>query len=203
MSTLAKLDRGLALVEASADGVLPSEFRIFAAGINKSTKGDYLYTPESEALVMQCFAAEGVDLPIDLNHDMVTDEPMIARADAGDARGWFRPEPRSGELWAIGVTWTPDGADRLTCKKQRYISPCFLHDDTGLIVQLINVAICARPAFLNAPPLVAAKKSTCAFDAVDRKYISTIADPRVRAKLWKAFTDGSYQTKSGNRSAKK
>jgi hypothetical protein len=64
---------------------------------------------------------------------------------------------RNGELWAVDVTWTPDGERRLREKTQRYISPLFRRDKkTGRILRLLNVALVSMPATNDAQPLVAA-----------------------------------------------
>lgn len=103
---------------------------------------------------MAVYTRAGVDLPIDLEHESL-DIPL--RSDSRDARGWFKLEIRNGELWAVNVRWTPDGARRLSEKTQRYISPAFYTDEEGRVVELINVALCAMPATYEAPPLVASK----------------------------------------------
>lgn len=94
---------------------------------------------------------------IDLEHQALN-AGSPAEPDARDARGWFRLDLRpDGSLWAVGVTWTPDGAQRLSEKRQRYISPAFTVDpDTSRITSIINAAIVAIPATHDTPALVAA-----------------------------------------------
>ena len=53
--------------------------------------------------------------------------------------------------------WTQDGAQRLTNKTQRYVSPAFEADvKTKRIEKLFNIAITALPATHRTPALVAA-----------------------------------------------
>lgn len=92
---------------------------------------------------------------VDLEHQALGDPH---RADSADARAWFSLELRAGELWAVDVQWTPDGARRLAEKTQAYISPAFLADDSGRVTSLINVALVAMPATHHAAPLVAASR---------------------------------------------
>lgn len=147
--------RAFAFDVASGD-TLPTEFRIFTAGVNESSKGRTLFDDEAAAAVMAAYQKHGADLMIDLEHDAAG--PAM-RSDSHDARGWFRLEMRNGELWAVDVRWTPDGARRLTEKTQRYISPLFLQSKkTGRVVDLLNVALCAAPAMHDAPALVAASR---------------------------------------------
>jgi hypothetical protein len=149
----------LSAISVGGDNSLPTEIRLFKAGINKTSKGDFLFDAEAAASVMADYTARGVDIMFDLNHDSLDDDALATRADAGDARGWCKLELRAGELWAVGITWTPDGAERLTSKKQRYTSPAFSYSkDTRRIVSLENVAIVASPATFGAQQLVAADR---------------------------------------------
>ncbi len=139
------------------NGELPTEFRIFKAGLNESSKGPALFDAEAAALVMAKYAKQGVDLMIDLEHESVVEKAL--RPDSRDARGWFKLALRDGELWAVDVRWTPDGEERLRSKKQRYISPVFdrlIKNDRVIFV--LNAALCAMPAMYHAPALVAASK---------------------------------------------
>lgn len=133
----------------------PTEFRIFKAGENPTTKGVFLFDEAAAQSVMVAYQAQGVECMIDLEHQALGD---ANRADSADARGWFKLELRGGDLWATGVRWTADGARRLSEKTQRYTSPAFLADEHGQISELINVALVAMPATHQAAPLVAANK---------------------------------------------
>jgi hypothetical protein len=154
-----------AALDVGAGDPLPTEFRIFAAGWNETTKGRALFDAEAAASVMAAYTAHGVDLVIDLNHDSLDRNALAMRADASDARGWFKLELRAGELWAVDVRWTPDGERRLREKTQRYISPAFAESkhlgmpDDARPRKLANAALCAAPATHNAPALVAASAS--------------------------------------------
>jgi len=121
------------------------------------TKGTFQFTAASAAAIMAEYERCGVDMVVDLNHEMVVGEAK--RPDSADARGWFKLEVRAGELWAVDVRWTPDGARRLADKTQRYISPAFgVNSKTGEIVDLVNCALVAMPSTHDAPALVAASK---------------------------------------------
>lgn len=106
---------------------------------------------------MAAYTAQGVDCMLDLEHLALGD---LSRPDASDARGWFKLAVRSGELWAVDIKFTTDGARRLAEKTQRYTSPAFLADEHGRISELINVALVAMPATHQAAPLVAAARKT-------------------------------------------
>lgn len=143
-------------LEVDVSAALPTEFRLFVPGWNDTENGRYLFDDEAAASVMAAAAKWGVDLMIDLEHQAL-DPFAPPEPTARDARGWFRLELRDGELWAVGVTWTEDGARRLTEKRQRYVSPAFSVDpETSRITSIINVAIVAIPATHGTPALVAA-----------------------------------------------
>jgi phage I-like protein len=142
----------LAFADPSA---LPTEFRIFRAGANPSTKGTVIFDDAAAASVMAAYSTQGVDLPLDLEHQSL-DAPI--RPDSTDARGWFKLEVRNGELWAVDLRLTPDGTRRLSEKTQKYTSPAFYTDEKQHVTELINVALVAMPATHQAAPLVAASK---------------------------------------------
>lgn len=145
----------VALAIAVADAP-PTEFRIFAAGENATTKGTFLFDEQSAKTVMSAYKAHGIDVMIDLEHLSLEDSQESRNFDP-DARGWCRLELRNGELWAVAVSWTPDGDARLRDKRQRYISPAFETDpETKRVTRVLNIAITALPATDKLQPLVAA-----------------------------------------------
>lgn len=148
----------VALALSLAVDTPPSEFRIFSAGLNTTSKGDFLFDEKAAREVMADYRAHGVDVMIDLEHLSVADPDRSVNFDP-DARGWCKLEVRNGELWATQVSWTPDGEARLREKRQRYISPVFGFDkQTRRVSQILNIAITALPATDNLDPLVAASR---------------------------------------------
>jgi phage I-like protein len=161
----------LVLSKETGDGSveLPTEFRIFGAGMNETSQGSFLFDELAARSVMAEFQRAGVDLMIDLNHESL-DEPT--RPDSHDARGYCKLEVRGGELWAVDVKWSPDGARRLRERSQKYVSPAVLRDkETKRVQHVLNVALVAMPATYNAQPLVAASrvfKSGSALEALSK-----------------------------------
>lgn len=133
----------------------PTEFRLFKSGRNDTLKGSFVFDATAASLVMGAARAHGVDYAIDLEHLSLDTE---SKNFDPDARGWFQLEVRNGELWAVNVRWTPDGARRLSEKTQRYISPAFRTDSLGRITEILNVALVAMPATHNATALIAASR---------------------------------------------
>lgn len=137
----------------------PSEIRLFVAGWNESEKGRFLFDEAAATATMAAYEAHGIDRMFDLEHLSLEDPETSANYDP-DARAWCKLELRDGELWAVGITWTDDGAERLRSKKQRYVSPAFLYDSDRRVTKLFNVAITALPATHGTPALVAARAPT-------------------------------------------
>lgn len=143
-------------LSVSDSGELPSEFRIFRAGENTSTKGDRVFDEKAAAMVMAAYEKHGADLPLDLEHLSINPE---ARHFNSDAMAWFKLELRDGELWAVDVKWTDEGARRLKAKSQRYISPAFFSEKKSRrITELLNVALTSLPATDGLDALIAASR---------------------------------------------
>jgi phage I-like protein len=146
---------GARSVEIAIDGDKPpTEFRLFKAGENETTKGVFIFDAKAAEMVLAAAQQRGgVDYPIDLEHLSLDED---SRNFDPDARGWFKLAVRNGELWAVDVRWTPDGMRRLSERTQRYVSPAFLTDDEGRVSEVVNVALVAMPATHGTPALVAA-----------------------------------------------
>lgn len=147
----------------------PSSFRIFRRGSNSTRKGAVLFDDAAARAVMADYRTHGTDIAIDLEHLSLDPD---ARHHDPDARGWCRLEVRGGELWAVDVRWTADGAERLRARRQRYISPAFQRGSDGRPRSLHNIAITSTPATDEAPALVAASA---------RAPVRRLSDTAVRA----------------------
>jgi hypothetical protein len=134
---------------------------------------------------MSAYRKWGVDLSIDLEHNMLSSAPSPDPT-AKDARGWCKLELRpDGSLWAVDVRWTPDGIARLSEKRQRYVSPAFEIDETSSrVTKMINVAITAIPATHDTPALVAAS------------YGAGCMDPKIVQQALEALKSGDTQAAS-------
>lgn len=139
-------------LDLGADGKLPTEVRLFRRGANSTRKGVYVFDDAAAELTMAAYAEHGVDVMVDLEH--LSLDPDAPNYDP-DARAYGRLELRDGELWLVGINWTPDGADRVSTRKQRFVSPAFDVDDQGRVILIFNVAITAQPATDFAMPLAA------------------------------------------------
>lgn len=175
----------LARLAVAVDGEdLPSEFRIFRAGKNETANGDFVFDEEAASRTMAAYRAHGVDLMIDLEH--LSTDPDHGNFDP-DARGWCGLELRDGELWAVNVRWTEDGAKRLREKRQRYVSPTFTYDrDSRRVDVLHNIALTALPATHHAAALMAARQQRHDKARAEHRGNMADVDPKTLAAVMKA-----------------
>lgn len=147
--------RGVVALDAGL-AKLPTEFRLFARGTNRTKKGDFLFDDAAAKAVQRNADTWGLadGYSLDYQHDALNAAiPGHERI----AAGWFKPEVRNGELWATNVRWTPRAAKALSEREFRYVSPTFRHEG-GRVVELINVALTNTPATHGIAPLVAASR---------------------------------------------
>jgi phage I-like protein len=184
---LARLSTNTVDLPIAEGGELPREFRLFRAGENETTKGTFVFDAKAADLVLSSAAQHGVDLMLDLEHLSIDDD---APNFDPDARAWFRLEVRNGELWAVDVRWTPDGARRLNERTQRYVSPAFLTDDEGRVTEIVNVALVAMPATHGTPALIAAGRRR-RMNLKDRINALSARLSIARGKITKLADDGA------------
>jgi hypothetical protein len=77
-------------IERGKDG-MPTAIRLFKAGVNETTQGDFLFDELSARAIIADAKARGIDYAFDLEHLSIDkDSPSYDP----DARGWFRLELR-------------------------------------------------------------------------------------------------------------
>lgn len=93
--------------------------------------------------ILDAFTAQGMDLPIDLEHATELKAPL---GEPAPAAGWIKElQNREGVIWGR-VEWNASGKDLVGGKQYRYLSPVILYQkDNGLIVGLTSVALTNRP----------------------------------------------------------
>lgn len=130
---------------------LPTEKRVFAAGMNDTQKGPVLFDADAAKAVLAAYSKHGVDLPVDYDHAMTAEG---SRHEDRKAAAWFDLEVRDGELWMCNIRWTPAAAKGVTDKEWRYFSPAVVvNTKTRRAVELVNVALTNTPATIAAEPL--------------------------------------------------
>lgn len=131
----------------------PTELRLFANGLNETTKGPIICDAAACAAVLARYVAMGLDrMPFDYGHGMVYGGGIENARSAG----WFVPQGRGGELWATDIQWTDRALEALTAREFRFYSPwCMVGYEDGRILELINVALTNLPATKGQKPIVA------------------------------------------------
>lgn len=137
----------------------PTVIKITPSG-RVTTRDGRAYSFDPAALVSR-FNADGIDLPVDLDHATARRALSGERA---DAVGWIkgltaRPDGTYGE-----VEWLKDGRAVLSARSHRYISPTFHHDANGNAAWLHSVALVTAPAL--AMPAVANASGAAPLKAV-------------------------------------
>lgn len=163
--------RALALVEG---GTPPTEYLMFAPGVNATVKGDLLFDDEAAAAVLAFYESRGRKrLAGDWEHDsMVPPSERAPGYKGSPASHWFDLEVRPGpELWAVNVKWTPDAFAQISKGEYLHTSPVVQFEKaTGRIVAVISSALTNDPATVGQPQLFAATaKPTKALTAPTEK----------------------------------
>lgn len=146
----------------------PTEVCLFKSGLNRTSKGNFIFDSLSAESVLTLFKDHGMDkLPVDYGHAMVS---WSSGCD-GKAAGWFIPEIRDGALWATQIEWTKSAFNSITEREWRFFSPAIyydyeemeLQDESGTkvygyrVLELINFALTNLPATKDQLPLVASQ----------------------------------------------
>lgn len=137
----------------------PKEIRLFRAGLNQTTKGEFLFDDVAAGAIMEAYAQcpTHPDLMMDYGHDSLKPSGPVERHEAA---GWFKLEMRNGELWATDIRWVDEVADKIRAKKYRFYSPAFTPSANEPLrpVRVVNCAITNLPATIGLQPLVAASE---------------------------------------------
>lgn len=89
----------------------------------------------------------GIDLMIDYEHQTLY---LEKNGQGNPAAGWIKQvEYRPNEGLFATVAWTDKAASQIKAGEYRYISPLFIPDSDGRVVQVLNAALTNRPALHN------------------------------------------------------
>lgn len=121
---------------------LPVEIKITPAG-RVTTRDGRAFTFDPAQLAAR-FAAEGVDIAVDLDH-AISRRTMFG--EQANAVGWIKAlTARPDGLYATEIDWLDEGRATLAARTHRYISPTFHHTEAGEATWLHSVALVAAPA---------------------------------------------------------
>lgn len=150
-----------ALAAALPAGEAPPEWiAIFPKVGRIETRDGRSYDVDATALIAR-FKADGVAVPIDVNHSTHHAAKTGARADAVAWINELRVE--GGELQGK-VEWLAEGKSLLAAKSYRFISPDFFHTSEGKTTWLRSVALVTAPALGGQKALAAASSQESTMD---------------------------------------
>lgn len=135
----------------TADGKPPEWIKVTPRG-KAQTRDGRSYTFDPEALVSR-FKSDGVDVPVDLNHETAL---KASKGERVYAVGYVKTlEARADGTYAR-VNWIDSDAAGQAVRSHRYVSPTFPHDADGNATWLHSISLVAAPALPNMPALAAA-----------------------------------------------
>lgn len=142
--------RCLVLTESGFSGRAPDRFLLLARGeVRIKDEPPALMDDEAAALVLAAFHAQGHDMVIDYEHQTLLDIEA-------PAAGWVTGlEWDEAGLWAL-VRWTDKARGYIERGEYRYFSPVMrVHEDTGRVGRLYNIALTNQPRMSTIQALVA------------------------------------------------
>ncbi|OCP17444.1 MULTISPECIES: phage protease [unclassified Ensifer] len=135
---------------ATADKPAPEWIKLTPRGAFTSRDGRSFDT--SPEVLAERFSADGVAVPIDLDHATVK---KALFGDAAPAVGWIEElQARVDGLYGR-VAWLEEGLRVLAARTHRYISPALKADDAGKATWLHSAALVAAPG-ISMPAVASA-----------------------------------------------
>ena len=143
------------LVEAAGDGGETMRVLLAPWGLVESSSGTFVLDGESAELVVRAFEAQGVDLPVDYEHQTLGGE-FASPSGQAPAAGWIRRLEVVAREGLYGhVAWTPGAAERLAAREYRYVSPVALvRKRDRKLTALHSAALTNKPAIIGMRPIV-------------------------------------------------
>ncbi|MEW6595658.1 MAG: phage protease [Thermodesulfobacteriota bacterium] len=122
---------------------VPEWIMLLPAGPEISGRDGRAWRLDDPQAVVEMFAAQGLDLPVDIEHATEIKGP---NGEPAPAVGWVKAlEARDGQVWGR-VEWTTEGGFAVGDRRYRYISPVFIYDKTSKqILRLTSVALTNQP----------------------------------------------------------
>ncbi|MEW6560404.1 MAG: phage protease [Pseudomonadota bacterium] len=129
-------------LSASADFTPPEWVHLIPAGTFYGRDGRGPYTLDAQA-VLDAFAAGGIDLPLDYEHQTLSAEDKTGPVPAA---GWIKAlQARADGIWAQ-VEWTAQATALLADKAYRFLSPVFRFIPAdGRVVALAGAGLVHTP----------------------------------------------------------
>ena len=140
---------GEVVVHLAADGAgAPEWIKLTPAG-RVPTRDRRSYSFDPAALAAR-FAAEAIDIPVDLDHS-VSKRAMFG--ETGAVVGWVKEIQARADGTYGRIEWLQAGLETLAARTHRYVSPTFHHTEDGTATWLHSISLVPAPAL--AMPAVA------------------------------------------------
>lgn len=168
MSEQAALEQGsdqrecMSIPLAAGEQEAPGRVLIAPWGEVKSSNGDFVVDEAAARLVLEAFAEQGTDLPVDYEHQSLGGTYASPNGQA-PAAGWIRgislQPPTDGEEERPGlyaeVEWTESAREKLAAREYRYLSPVVIvRKKDRRVVALHSAALTNKPAIVGMRPIV-------------------------------------------------
>lgn len=134
----------------------PSRILIAPWGkVERRDGGHWIVSAEGAAAMVAAFERFGTDVPIDLEHQTLGEE-FASPDGSAPAVGWIKSvEPVEGDGIYTNVEWTKQGAEWISTKAYRYLSPVVMtRKDNGHAVRLHSAALTNTPMIVGMVPIV-------------------------------------------------
>lgn len=120
----------------------PEWIQLMPAGRVEAFDGRKFNNPNPQGVV-EAFARNGLDLPLDWEH---ASELVAPKGGKAPAAGWITAlEVREGSIWGK-ISWTGEGERSVCSREYRYVSPGFYHNKQGDVVGLSSAGLTNKPA---------------------------------------------------------
>jgi hypothetical protein len=141
--------------DLTAIATLPRRVLLVPWGEVHSTNGDFICDTESAAKAIQAFEGQGVDLPIDYEHQSMGGA-YAAPDGTARAAGWIKKIEGVFAEGIVGfVEWTDRAKELIAGREYRYLSPVVLvRKSDRKVVALHSVALTNKPAIAGMKAIV-------------------------------------------------
>lgn len=135
--------------DLAPDGTVPEWVNILPVGKIEGRDGRNFDLP-NPAIVIDAFAANGADLPVDYEHQ--ADNPQAKASGPIPAAGWIKGLKATAESVFARIDWTDRARAMIAAKEYRFISPVIRYNkETRQVGAIIGAGLVHRPnLFLTA-----------------------------------------------------
>jgi phage I-like protein len=136
---------GTAIEDADLSSSAPPQWvMLIPAGEFSGRDGRGPFRLADPARVIAATEALGLTAGVPIDYDHATDF-AAPKGRPAPAAGWIRElAERAGALWGR-VEWTPHGANAITSREYRYISPVFQYSSDGAVTRLLRAGLTNNP----------------------------------------------------------